>query len=639
MKPYTLKLFLLLCISIISACDIQPVKPEQTTDIELSTVTARQATLTEEANRLLGLAEDSDTDEEQLSYRVQAAQLYIEAGKINLAKEQLNILEGLFPSDATGITAAARPVSESSTASILLLAAEIAIAETDAPAAEQIISEVKPITRAQQIKFYSLKADIEYLNGKFMSAVDRRVQLDTYILDVKGKSQNNKKIWAILSSLTTTQLNNQKSSNPVITGWLDLAKVMRSGQQNINQLENNLLDWGTRHPSHPVNELFLSEIIDDYQTDISQTKHIAVLLPMQGDLSNVTATIKNGFLSAYYSDTHSTIKPIITFYDSSNENLSFQQLYQQVLDDGATTIIGPLNKVLINQLAQQSELDIPVLTLNYSENTFSPTENLYQFGLSPIDEAHQVAELAIKQNKKRAAVFYPDSDWGKRLSMAFTQHYELLGGKVLTATNYAVDTNDYRRPIKSLFNLDQSAIRHRKLNNVISKNTHAEPFRRQDIDMIFLAATHRSARSIMPAFKFHHAGALPVYSTSHVYTGKINRDLDRDLNGLIFCDSPWILQNDSPLAKVFSQNWPQQESLTRLFALGIDAYHLVYNLNYLENNDYAFYSGQTGNIQLDDNNRITRTLLWAKFNNGTPVNFEPAAAKPELSENKKGDRP
>ena len=639
MKTYTLKLFLLLCISIITACDIQPVKPEQTSDIESPTITEKQATLTEEANRLLGLAEDSDTDEEQLAYRVQAAQLYIEAGKINLAKEQYNILTDLFPIDATAITAASKPVSDSSTAAILLLATEIAIAETDAQSAEKIISEVKPITREQQIKFYSLKADIDYLNGKFMFAIDRRVQLDTYILDVNGKNQNNKKIWAILSSLTTTQLNNQKSSNPVILGWLDLAKVMRRGQQNINQLENSLLDWGTRHPSHPVNELFLSEIIDDYQMDISQTKHIAVLLPMQGDLSNVTATIKNGLLSAYYSDSHSTIKPVISFYDSSNENLSFQQLYQQVLDDGATTIIGPLNKVLINQLTQQRELDIPILTLNYSENTFSQTENLYQFGLSPVDEAQQVAELAIKQNKKRAAVFYPDSDWGKRLSTAFSEHYELLGGKVLTATNYAVDTNDYRRPIKSLFNLDQSTIRHRKLNNVISKNTHAEPYRRQDIDMIFLAATHRSARSIMPAFKFHHAGDLPVYSTSHVYTGKINRDLDRDLNGLMFCDSPWTLQNDSPLAKVFSQNWPQQESLTRLFALGIDAYHLVYNLNYLENNDYAFYSGQTGNIQLDDNNRIKRTLLWAKFSNGSPVYFEPAAAKSELSENNKGDRP
>ena len=314
---------------------------------------------------------------------------------------------------------------------------------------------------------------------------------------------------------------------------------------------------------------------------------------------------------------------MINFYDSSNADLSFQQLYQQVLDDGATTIIGPLNKTLINQIAQQRELDIPVLTLNYAENSFSQTENLYQFGLSPVDEARQVAELAIKQNKKRAAAIYPDSEWGKRLNAAFTEHYEFLGGKILTSTNYATNSNDYKRPIRTLLSLDQSTIRRHKVENTIGARTQSEPYRRQDIDMIFLAATHHSARGIMPAFKFNHAGDIPVYSTSHVYTGKINRELDRDLNRLMFCDLPWVLQNNSPLAKVFNQNWPQQQQLTRLFALGIDAYHLVYNLDYLKNKDYAFYDGQTGNIQLDDNNRITRKLLWAKFNKGKAVYFEP----------------
>ena len=623
LKAHTLKLFLALCISILTACDTQPVKPEQTTDIESRPVTERQATLTEEAKRLVELAEDSDSEEARLAYRTQAAHLFIEAGKVNQAKEQLNILKSFYPLDETGNIISTEPVPDSTVTSISLLTAEIAIAEKDIQLAEQLFTEIKPITRSQQMRFYSLKADIDFLNGNYMHVVDRRVQLDTYLVDEKDKNQNNRKIWAALSSMTTAQLNNQRSSKPVIVGWLDLARVVRTGQTNIDQLENSLLDWGTRHPAHPVNATFLSEIINNYQTDITETKHIAVLLPMQGELSSVTAAIKNGLLSAYYSDDNTTIKPVINFYDSSNADLSFQQLYQQVLNDGATTIIGPLNKTLINQFAQQRELDIPVLTLNYAENTFSHTENLYQFGLSPVDEARQVAELAIKQNKKRAAAIYPDSEWGKRLNTAFTEHYEFLGGKVLTTTNYAVNTNDYRRPIKNLFNLDQSAIRHRKLNNVIGKNTQTEPYRRQDIDMIFLAATHRSARSIMPAFKFHHAGDLPVYSTSHVYTGKIDVDRDRDLNGLIFCDAPWILQNNSDLAKTFTKNWPQQETLTRLFALGVDAYHLIYNLSYLKNKDYAFYSGQTGNIQLDDNNRITRTLLWAKFKNGKPVYFEP----------------
>lgn len=627
MNSHTLKLFLLITLfAALTACDTQPVKPEQEITEPTLPVTEKQATLTEEAEKLLELAEDSDTEEEQFDYRAQAAHLYLEAGDIAHAQQQLTFLKGKQQN---------RPASDSKratieTAGVLLVSAEIAIAEKNLILADEIISELKPITREQQIQFYELKANRDYLSGRYMYVVDRRVQLDAYMSDNKSKENNNRKIWAALSNLTTAQLNSQHSKNMTIKGWLDLAKVTRSGQQNISKLEDDLLDWGTRYPSHPANEGFLKELITIYQDDLSAKKHIAVILPLQGKLSNVSSNIKNGILSAYYESAKGSsteLMPVLHFYDSSDADLTFHQLYQQAIDAGATNIIGPLDKIVINQLAQQQELDIPVLTLNYSENVFNNTSNLFQFGLSPEDEARQVAELAIRQNKLRAATFYPDSEWGKRLNKAFTEHYVSLGGIIINSGDYATNTNDYRRPIRTLLNLDQSDIRKRKIENIISKKVQHESHRRQDIDMIFLAATHRSARSIMPSFKFHHAGDLPVYATSHVYTGKIDRELDRDLNGLIFCDLPWVLHNTSALDKTFKQNWPQQENFTRLFALGIDAYHLVYNLDYLQNKDFAFYEGQTGNIQLDRHNRVTRKLLWAKFKRGVPVYFEPETAE------------
>jgi len=625
LKSLTLKIIFLLCLAALSACDTQPTKVKKDSPEATKPVSEKQATLTESAESLLALAEDSDDEAEQFKYRAQAARHYLEAGNSQSAREQLSILQQIRqPPSASD---AGTSIANIQSATITLLEAEIAISEKNTELAQQLLAEIKPISREQQIQYYSLKADLDFLSGNFMYAVDRRVQLDAYITDGKAKSKNNQKIWAALSSLSRAQLYKQRSQNSTIDGWLDLARVMRSGQKNISNLENDLLDWGTRHPAHPVNENFLSELINIYQNDVSVTKHIAVILPMHGELAQITSNIKNGFLSAYYADAKTNAdfdnKPIIHFYDSSDANVTFNQLYQQAIEDGATNIIGPLNKVAINQLAQKQELDVPVLTLNYAENAFNTTDNLFQFGLSPEDEARQVAELAILQNKQRAAVFYPDSEWGRRLNQAFTDHYISLGGKVMSRSDYATNTNDYRRPIRAMFNLDQSAIRHHKVENTISRKAISIPYRRQDLDMIFLAGTPRSARSIMPAFKFHHASDLPVYSTSHVYTGKNNRELDRDLNGLVFCDLPWILQNTSPLQKVFHQNWPQQESFTRLFALGIDAYHLIYNLDYLENKDFAYYDGQTGNIQLDENNRVTRKLLWAKFVRGRPVYFEP----------------
>lgn len=630
MKAQTLKLFLFLCISIISACDTQPVKQDSDITVEEPVpTTERQLSLTEEAERLIELAEESDSLSEQQAYRAKAARFYLDAGNIPRARQQRDILlqessekEPAFSgkkSDTAEVT-----IETTTDTTILLLSAEIVIAEHNLTLANELIAKAKPDTGQQQIDYLSAKANLEYLSGNYLLAVEKRVQLDNKLNDQNDKNRNNQKIWAALSNIPTDQLNKQRSNNPTITGWIDLARVMRSGQHNISQLEDELLDWGTRHPAHPVSQVFLNELIEGYQLDATIRKRIAVILPMEGDRSKITDAIKNGLLSAYYKDVNSSLKPDITFYDSSSNTMSFYQLYQQAIEDGATNIIGPLDKVAINQLLQQREVDIPVLTLNYSENDFNYTDDLFQFGLSPADEARQVAELAIRQNKLRAAVFYPDSEWGRRLKSAFTEYYESLGGKVLSSADYATNTNDYRRPIRAMLNLDQSAIRHRKVDNIIGTQTKYEPYRRQDIDMIFLAATHRSARGIMPAFKFHHAGNITVYSTSHVYTGKTNRDLDRDLNGLIFCDMPWVLDNTSPLLKTFKRNWPRQENYTRLFALGIDAYHLIYNLDYLEDKDYAFYAGQTGNLQLTDTNRVTRKLLWAKFVKGKPVRIEPA---------------
>ena len=190
MKSHTLKLFLFLAVAALSACDTQPVKPETEPVEATKPVTEKQATLTEEAERLLGLAEDSDTDAEQFKYRALAAHLYIEADKIDLAREQLTMLKEKQQN---------RPASDETSAQIeiatvLLLSAEIAIVEKDTALASQLISEIKPVTREQQISYYELKADLDFLSGKYMYAVDRRVQLDSYITDIKAKNSNNRKI-------------------------------------------------------------------------------------------------------------------------------------------------------------------------------------------------------------------------------------------------------------------------------------------------------------------------------------------------------------------------------------------------------------------------------------------------------------
>ena len=137
--------------------------------------------------------------------------------------------------------------------------------------------------------------------------------------------------------------------------------------------------------------------------------------------------------------------------------------------------------------------------------------------------------------------------------------------------------------------------------------------------MIFMAATPKDARQLKPQFKFHYAGELPVYSTSHAFTGKIDQRSDRDIDELLYCDMPWILNPSKTLKQALTQNWPEHQQYTRFFALGTDAYHLIPYLGRLQAKSYERFSGQTGNIYLDSFNRLRRELLWAQFIRGKPV--------------------
>ncbi len=585
-------------------------------DAEIPAEAAREKS----AEYYLNLASES-SGEIQQQYLIKAAQLLYQRGDIASAQDQL---ESIKPEDVEG----ARQVQ------IQLLAARIALANGNPTQAIDLLPERDQLTLNQFLEASAVRADANIALGYFMAAVKTLVDIDPLFKTEQQRMQNHEAIWTALSTVPDIIMKDEKSSNRTIQGWIELNRIMRNAQIDFSWLQEDILDWGTNFQQHPVTNAFIDQLLDAYINTYTATESIAVFLPMQGRYQSVATAIKSGFLSAYYQDKVTGKKPAIRFYDTADENTNFTELYNKAILEGASHIVGPLDKITINRIAQMNELDIPVLTLNYAENPLSITGNLYQFGLLPEDEANQAAELAARQNKTRAAILVPDSNWGRRLAKAFRTRFEELGGKVHNTQFFDASADDYGRPIKRLFNLQDSNARYRSIKALLKTDIKFSPYRRQDIDMIFLAATYRSARGIMPAFKFHHAGDLPVYATSHVYSGSIDKTADIDLNGLLFCDLPWTLVADNELRKIFDTEWPEQHNYTRLFALGIDAYHVIRNLNYLTSHDYARFSGQTGNIYMDENQRLHRELLWAKFRNGKPrfINTTIAPKKPPANE-------
>ena len=111
---------------------------------------------------------------------------------------------------------------------------------------------------------------------------------------------------------------------------------------------------------------------------------------------------------------------------------------------------------------------------------------------------------------------------------------------------------------------------------------------------------------------------MPVYATSHIYSGIENTLLNRDLDGIIFAETPWLLSHkNSPIKKSIADNWPANAGrLARLYALGVDAYQLYPRIQLLSNNQKNTLAGTTGLLTLDETGRVVRTLEWAHIKYG-----------------------
>jgi len=94
------------------------------------------------------------------------------------------------------------------------------------------------------------------------------------------------------------------------------------------------------------------------------------------------------------------------------------------------------------------------------------------------------------------------------------------------------------------------------------------------------------------------------------------------MNDVKFSDMPWTLKNDdrnaalkSEIAKLFPSD---SYRFMRLYALGIDAFQIIPELNRMRRNRFASFQGETGILYLDITNRLQRKLLWAQFVRGKP---------------------
>lgn len=342
-------------------------------------------------------------------------------------------------------------------------------------------------------------------------------------------------------------------------------------------------------------------------------QQLALLLPLDGAYAAVGTSVAEGFFAAYFdAGREQAPRPAVRVYSTHSTPEGALSGYQQALGDGAQLVVGPLTRDAVAALFKQSRLPVPTLALNHPDNRQLPAGDASEFGLMPETEGAQAAAHMIERGLRHAYTVVSSVDFSQRALTAFKAEYAARGGTLLGSAT---------------FESGGTAIAGLNLANAPADAG------------VFISMRPAQARVLVPQLRAAKV-LLPVIATSHVYDGSDDGASNRDLDGVEFCDAPWLFNAQPGLPPVVDVEalLPSARGATaRLFAFGMDAWNLVPYLDWLRNNPGSYLPGATGQLTSDQFGRIRRVLTWAVFANGIAHPLDgslqmdnvPSAAPPE----------
>ncbi len=487
------------------------------------------------------------------------------------------------------------------------------------------LSRFSSLPADQQAELGQLRADVWLQQDDPIAAVRELIVSSLLTLDPMEQQRYHDQIWRLLQQAPLAKIKSAAIANNDYQeqGWFELALMLRASP-DLASREQALEQWRTLWESHPALTLPPAGLVGlELSGEQLIAQRIGLILPLSGELAKPAAAIRKGMEAQLeIMRREGKAVPQLVLLDSTGLN-DVAPLLMQARQQGVDLLIGPLQPNLVNQLSAQPLLEIPTLALNPAEP--GPSRP-WQLELSSEHEARMVARRALSAGHQRVLVITPAAEWGDRVASVMQDELEMAGGQVVGALRYAPADN-YSDQVAELLLTRQSAEREQQLRGKLRHRLEFQERRRQDADAILMTALPDAARLIKPMLDYHFAADLPVYATSHVYPGYPNATRDVDLNGITFCDLPWLLQPPSETHRLLSGNGEETLSrFGRLFALGVDAIKVYPWLPQLEQRPGSFLLGETGQLVMDSNKRLQRELSCTTFTDGEPASLSPPQA-------------
>ena len=426
-----------------------------------------------------------------------------------------------------------------------------------------------------------------------------------------------RQLWHKLQRSSEAQLQAelQASEDGQWTGWLELAVIASRVSDSPDLQVAELSLWRQRHPRHPAATRLPGGLGLLAQLQLRQPSHIGLVLALGGPESGNSRAILDAYLATQYRALERGWPAQQLSIIDSADYPGLREAYDAAIRGGAELIIGPHDPRLLRAWTPDAAPPVPVLALDWIE---PPQAATWQIGFTAAHEVRQLAQLAFAGGARRALLVRPEGSWGDELERQLSTTWTALEGTIVATAVYS-GQDDYSSSLKPALSLPASEQRARRVRQLMNRQLEFTPRRRQDIDLVFLLAQDpQDARSIKPLLAFHYAGDIPVYSTSHIFSGRPDPQLDKDLDGILTLATPWNLSPHNPLVADLLKAGGDA-GFSGWYALGSDVFHLHWRLEQLAVDRDSRFRGQTGLLYMDENGRVRRELAPARFSRGVPV--------------------
>ena len=621
-------ILLLFMMVFLTACSTKPVIKKTK---EISDTTTKEITLVMTAEQKLALAQSIyaqiPTDlQSQLSQQAQVTELLIETCELFL--QQQNFTQALWLANKTNELI--HSDFQKTYRLLLVKATSLQALKYHQQAYQQLVLAQELVTYTQKSSPASaleLTLDYYLVLNKVLSAQEKPVlaltaQLHAFASNSGSSTDDVLAIWLKLQTLSPWQITQLVSTNPpFIEGWQQLLQYGHKFGASTEQFSRYLHLWQQQNPTHPA-----TSIIAQLQTHNANVfnvekaiENIAVLLPLSGDQQQAGLAAQQGILAAYNNSSTTNIH----FIDTNQ--IDWQGIANHFSELNIDHIIGPLLRANVETFLAISKdnvaLQVPTLLLNLSSQ-YQLENNQVALSMRPEDEAEQAAATLSIRNYKNPIILSHQDSVSSRIALAFSQQWQKSAGHPVDIV-YFDEGKQMQTSLKDSLDISASQTRIDQLNGRLKDNIKSEPRNRRDIDMIYLIGSAAQTRLIKPYIDVNtspFSDIIPVYASSRSHSSfndKHNSSSTTDLQGLTFTQIPWLLQSqqqNKALDVLSDKLWPKRtDSLSRIFAMGFDSYNLLSTAFHMKQLPYIRHFGQTGTLTLSDDNILTRSLIWGRY--------------------------